>query len=96
MKLSKQDDLIMDIPANLFQGFEGGGGRLKLTSEVLIFTSHGFNFQNKPLNIKVHDIARVEKQMIPNGLKIVLKNQQEYKFVVAKRQEFFSRLENLL
>ncbi len=45
-------------------------------------------------------IERVEKRnillIVRNGLKIVLKNQFEYKFTMGKRQEFMERLENLL
>ncbi|KKB71547.1 MULTISPECIES: GRAM domain-containing protein [Bacillus] len=100
MQSVEHEGFIMDVPANLFRGIESVGGRLKLTSESLFFTSHGVNIQNKPLDIKIQDIAKVEKRntflVVPNGLKVVLKNQQEYKFVVAKRQEFFNHLENLL
>ncbi|MEC1439724.1 GRAM domain-containing protein [Bacillus sonorensis] len=100
MQSEKHEDLIMEVPANLFRGIESVGGRLKLTSKGLSFASHRVNFQNKPLDISIQDIAEVEKRntflIVPNGLKVVLKNQQEYKFVVAKRQEFYNHLKNLL
>ncbi|MDR4215477.1 hypothetical protein CHH86_23335 [Bacillus paralicheniformis] len=56
-------------------------------------------FKTRRLVLRV-GIERVEKPntllIARKGLKIVLKNQFEYKFAMGKRQEFTERLKNLL
>ncbi|MGF9727589.1 hypothetical protein [Bacillus licheniformis] len=64
-----------------------------------ILSSTTFIFKTRRMLLRV-GIERVEKRnillIVRNGLKIVLKNQFEYKLTMGKRQEFMERLENLL
>ncbi|MGO0059497.1 GRAM domain-containing protein [Brevibacillus fluminis] len=80
-----------NIPANLMRGIEAVGGKMTITNERIIFTPHVLNIQTKPLEIGIHEITAVEKRnslfIVPNGIKIVVKHGQAYKFVVWKREE---------
>jgi hypothetical protein len=77
-------------PANHFQKFEGRGGRLFLTRRNLIFKPHRMNIQSNVVTIPRHDIAGVAATrmlgLIPNGLKVTLRDGTVHRFVVRDRE----------
>ena len=90
----------LTVAANLFRGLESVGGKLKITDKEIIFTPHKINPQKKPLLIKINDIKEVGKRntfyIVPNGLAIVVKSGEEYKFVVNNRQKIITHLNEQL
>jgi hypothetical protein len=84
------EQLLADVPANLFRGIEGVGGRLRITNRRVVFEAHAFNIQTAPAEIPLEQIAEVRKRLtwklIPNGLLIRTKDGPEYKFVVWGRR----------
>ena len=89
-----------NVTANLFRGLESVGGKLKITDKEIIFTPHKINAQKNPLSIKINDIKEVGKRntfyIVPNGLAIVVKSGEEYKFVVNNRQKIITHLNEQL
>ena len=89
-----------NFAANLFRRLESVGGKLKITYKEIIFTPHKINAQKKPLLIKINDIKEVGKRntfyIVPNGLAIVVKSGEEYKFVVNNRQKIITHLNEQL
>lgn len=95
----KEREEIFNTPANLFKGWEGVGGRLVITEEMIVFTPHKINFQTKQVEIRLDSIVEVGKRntlkLVPNGFYIKDIEGKEYKFVVFKRNriiEYLSRL----
>ncbi|TPN82297.1 GRAM domain-containing protein [Aquimarina algicola] len=92
VKLDVLEDEIIEfaVPANHFVGIEGVGGKLFVTNKRIVFKSHNFNIQNHQLVIDYSNIKTIELSntlgIIPNGLKIILQNNQIEKFVVQKRK----------
>src|SRR5690606_2914697 len=88
-KNSITEEILADKPANLFRGIEGVGGRLKITSNKLIFKSHAINIQTGITEIPINNIDRIERKnslfIIPNQMKIILNSGVKYKFVVNGR-----------
>jgi hypothetical protein len=86
------EKIIHQGAANHFQGIEGRGGWLILTSNRLIFKSHGMNIQNQALSLEMQNIANVSAVktagIIPNGLLINKKDGSKEQFVVSGRQEW--------
>jgi len=84
-----EEQILMDIGANLFRGIEGVGGRLKVTSKRLVFTSHMFNLQRGITEIPISNIDHLERDkglgLIDNQMVVVLKSGVRYKFVLNKR-----------
>ena len=80
---------IIEVLANLFRGAEAVGGKLKVTTKRLIFSSHSFNFQRGITEILMKDIESFKFAnslfVIPNKLIIKLKNRTEYAFVLNNR-----------
>lgn len=77
------------ISANLFRGIESVGGELHFTNDRLIFKSHSLNLQKGETEIKYKNIFSADNRktlaVIPNGIKVTLKNGEEYDFVVKNR-----------
>jgi hypothetical protein len=77
-------------PANHFQRFEGRGGQLFLTRRNLIFKPHRMNIQSNVVTIPCHDIAGAAATrtlgLIPNGLKVTLRDGTVHRFVVSDRE----------
>ncbi len=74
---------------------------MKITDREINFTPHKINLQRNPVSIKISDIKEVGKRntfyIVPNGISVVLKNGEEYKFVVNNRQKIITHLtENLV
>ena len=89
-----------NVAANLFRGLESVGGKMKITDTEIIFTPHKINVQSNPLTINISDIKEVGKRntffIVPNGLSVVVKNGEEYKFVVNNRQKIITHLNEQL
>ncbi|MHA0858083.1 GRAM domain-containing protein [Paenibacillus sp. CMAA1364] len=86
------------VAANLFRGIEAVGGRLHITNERLIFKPHRINVQTKPLEINIKEIKNIKKTntllLVPNGMKVILDNGQEYRFVVGSRTKLIDLIMN--
>ena len=89
-------EIIHEGAANHFLGAESVGGKLYLLNNTLEFKSHGFNVQNHNLVINLKDIEQAETYnllwIVPNGLKIILKNGQTEKFVVNNRTKWIEKI----
>ncbi len=83
-------NLIHQGPANHFVKMESRGGWLYLTESGLTFLSHGVNIVNKRLDISLDQISKVEIGLtfglVPNQLRVTLKNGVMEKFVVTGRK----------
>ena len=84
------------INANLFRGIEAVGGKIHFSDNSLIFKSHELNIQKGKTEIKYKDIESISKRntlgIVPNGIKIVLKNGVEHNFVVNNRKKIINFL----
>ena len=82
-------DIIYSGGANHFKNAEAVGGKLYLLKDHLEFKSHGFNIQNHSFIIYSKEIEKIifynTLGFVPNGLKLVLKDGEEEKFVVSNR-----------
>lgn len=85
----EESDIIYSGGANHFKNAEAVGGKLYLLKNKLEFKSHGFNIQNHAFIINTDEIAEViffnTLGIVPNGLKLILKDGDEEKFVVNNR-----------
>jgi len=98
--LQEGEQIVADVMANLFRGFEGVGGRLKVTDRRLLFEPHNFNFQTMTLEIPLSQVEQVQPRntwgIVPNGILVKLTSGVEYKFVVWKRQTLVATIEGLM
>lgn len=95
---SESEEILADVGANLLRGWEGVGGRLKITSRRVIFRAHPFNIQRAPAEILLSDIAEVSKRysggLVPNGMLIRTRAGVDYKFVVWNRGRLIRIIES--
>lgn len=93
-------DVIYSGGANHFKNAEAVGGKLYLLSDHLAFKSHKVNIQNHTLAIKINNIQDIifysTLGLIPNGLKIILKDGAEEKFVVNYRDIWKKNIQILI
>jgi hypothetical protein len=79
------------IAANLIKGREAVGGHLLFEETFMAFESHMINIQAGSLTIFYRDIQSVAPRktlgIVPNGISVITKSGQEYKFVVNKRDD---------
>lgn len=96
MIVSETKQEVLNVPANLFRGLEAVGGRMKITEKEIVFTPHSINLNRNELTINMSDITDVGKRntyyIVPNGLRIVVKSGEEYKFVVNNRNKLIKRI----
>ncbi|MCX2474021.1 hypothetical protein OQZ33_06730 [Pedobacter sp. MC2016-05] len=94
------NDIIYSGGANHFKNAEAVGGKLYLLSNHLEFKSHQFNIQNHTFAININDIQDIISYntlgLIPNGLKIILKDGAEEKFVVNHRDIWKKNIQILI
>jgi|SRR5579859_7621541 len=94
--LEAGEGLVHHGPANLFRGIEGVGGWLWMTDRRLAFTPHKMNVQAQPEEWRFPEITRVEAVrtlwVIPNGLKVTLRDGRTRRFVVSGRRTWVDRL----
>jgi hypothetical protein len=73
---------------------------MKITDTEIIFTPHKVNVQSNSFTINISDIKEVGKRnsflIVPNGLSVVVKSGEEYKFVVNNRQKIIKHLNEQL
>lgn len=78
--------VLHDGAANHFKGLEGVGGKLHLTSRRLRFVAHKLNVQVHDTSWPLEEIERAETSrtlfVIPNGLRLTLKDGRRERFVV--------------
>jgi hypothetical protein len=83
-------------PANHFQNFEGRGGSLFLTRRNLIFKPHRMNLQSNVVTIPREEISGVATirtlGVVPNGLRVALRDGTVHRFVVRDREGWVRRL----
>jgi hypothetical protein len=83
-------------PANHFQNFEGRGGSLFLTRRNLIFKPHRRNIQSNIVTIPRQEIVGVAATrtlgVVPNGLKVALRDGTVHRFVVSDRERWVRAL----
>ena len=100
MTINKTNQEQFNIAANLIRGIESVGGKMKITDSEIIFTPHKINVQSNPLTINISNIKEVGKRntlfIVPNGLSVVEKSGEEYKFVVNNRQKIITYLNEQL
>lgn len=98
--LKPDEELIKEGGANHFLNGEAVGGWIYLTSSRLFFKSHGSNIQNHELSVPIYEIDYAEKAntfgIIPNQLKLTLRDGQVLKFVVSGANEWVSSIRNLI
>jgi hypothetical protein len=86
------------VAANLFRGMEAVGGHLFFEEDEMIFRSHRLNLQVGETHIPYKDISNVVKcntlLVVPNGILVNMKNGNPYQFVVGKRNEIISLINN--
>jgi hypothetical protein len=88
----------MVVGANLFYGIESVGGKLIFTERSLIFKPHLANVHHKSTEIAYDQISDVRKKstlgIVPNGILVVTRDENSYKFVVNGRDAIIEFLNN--
>jgi len=83
--------------ANHWRGAESRGGWMVLTERALVFRAHGFNAQKAPLRVELSQVLTVTPcaslGIIPNGLRVELRDGQREQFVVNGRTEWARRIQ---
>ena len=91
------DTVLLEGASNHFQGAEGVGGYLWLTSGQLVFRSHRFNLQNHECRMPLSEIAAVEATktlgLIPNGLLVHLTSGSKERFVVNRNSQWATAIQ---
>jgi GRAM domain len=111
IQLHVNESLLREGLANLERGWEAVGGRLFLTNRRLYFQSHNLNVQKGSTEIPLNDIKAITPcwtkflgriPLFPNSLSIHTQSDVEYRFVLNRRQEWatdinqqISKLQNL-
>ncbi len=98
--LNEKGKIIFEKPANLVRGIESVGGKLTVTDQKLLFKSHAMNIQKGSTEILFSDIQSIRKRntlgFVPNGMSVVTKNKEEYKFVVWNRDEIIGYINQII
>lgn len=83
-------------PASHAKGWENRGGTLTLTSDRLVFFSHGVNVSNADVVIRLEDIEAVQPAntlgFIPNAFRVVLKGGVSHQFTVFGRKAWIEAI----
>ncbi|KFZ36992.1 hypothetical protein HR45_13180 [Shewanella mangrovi] len=102
MELRDGEKIVKEGPANLQRGIEAVGGKLFLTTQRLVFTSHKFNVQTGSTNIEVKNIQSCQPRwtkflgvipLIPNSLAVLATDGKEYCFVLYGREKWAAEIE---
>ena len=95
-EMNKNETELYADGANLFRDTVAVGGKLILTNERLIFLPHNMNFNKKEEYINLTQINSTKRvktmDVIDNGLRITLNDDNELKFVVDNREEWISKI----
>jgi hypothetical protein len=91
-QLFKNEKVIKRGLANHFVNAEGVGGILFLTDKQLLHKPHAINFQRAIAAYQLKNILSAEtsltKNIIPNGLKVIVEDGHTEKFVVNGRKKW--------
>lgn len=86
--------------ANQTSDWKKVSDKLFLTNQRLLFISHKLNPQSEFTSINPLEISSIEKvkmmKFFDNGLKVNLKNNISYIFVVNNQEEWFTKLNNYI
>jgi hypothetical protein len=97
---NQAEDVLGKFGANLFRGVEAVGGRIILTTQRLLFESHGLNIQNEPLAIRLNEIVGVTTcntlGVVPNGMTVRCKSGEHYQFVLWGRKRAINLIKQQL
>jgi hypothetical protein len=88
-EIFENEQVLWKGPANHIRGIEGRGGWLRVTPTRLLFRSHGFNFQNQPVDILRTDIVSIEPSRffgVFRCLEVTVNGKPSQKFVVWDRE----------
>lgn len=88
--ISGGERTVIEVPANLWRGWEAVGGKLTITNQRVIFLPHGLNFHKAPVQIELDSIESVGPIRPQRGLlrarvtrvKLRTKTGEDYEFVV--------------
>ena len=75
------------------------GGKLIITNKRLIFEAHAINLNREPLEIPLSEIVSVtpfNAFIVPNGMKITMRDGTEHKFVINRRKTIMALIQNTL
>jgi len=90
------ETIVHSGPANHFKGAEAVGGKLFLTPTRLRFRSHSMNVQTHDESYPLGDIIAVDPVrtlgLVPNGLRVQLRDGRSERFVVGGRAQWVARL----
>ena len=96
INLDSNETLLFQTSANHFEGMEGVGGKLYLTSNRLVFQSHKLKIQNHQLSINLTEIYKVDRYktlgVVNKGIIITTKQNMTEKFVVDQADEWLNKL----
>lgn len=96
-ELSPSDKVLMTDAASVYKkSWFAIGGKLFITKERLIFTSHKGNLNKLSLDIKLNDIVSISKRksggILDNGILLKTKSGEEYKLIVNQRSAILELL----
>lgn len=90
-KIQAQRRVLFKTDANHKRGIEWVGGKMRLTNKGIEFDTHGLNLQRVDFSIKYREIKKVKKfGIIPNGIKVYLKDGEKHEFRVSNRGKVMS------
>ncbi|TQU55887.1 hypothetical protein, partial [Xanthomonas perforans] len=78
---------------------EGGGGRLILPADALLFQPHAFNVQRQTLSLPLRQIVAIQScwtrlfgllPIAPTSLAVRLEDGKRYRFVIGKRTQWMA------
>jgi hypothetical protein len=93
-QLRPGETILREEPANLQRGWETVGGQLTLTSQRLVFESHGFNVQTGATEIELSSLRSAAPcwtklfglvPLIPNSIALRTADNKEYRFALFDR-----------
>lgn len=84
--------------ANHFVGLEATGGKMTISDEGVFFKTHQLNIQNHEVLIPFNSISKIEfcntLKIVPNGMKLILKDGTIHQFVLWKRKKAKAEIES--
>jgi hypothetical protein len=100
IRLRDNETILKEGGANHFKGVEAVGGKLWLTNLRLFFKSHFLNAQPHEESYYLNDLVSVQPvntlNLVPNGIKVTLKDGRTERFVVNQRQDWLTNISSKL
>jgi hypothetical protein len=98
--LNADENLVKEGGANHFLNHESVGGWIYLTDKRFYFKSHDQNIQNHEFIVPLAEIESVERKnnlgIIPNGMKLILKDQTTERFVINGAGDWVKAITGLI